>query len=503
MFGTGVAAAQTATAPNAAAQQSPQGGYTLQAHVREVITDVTVTDRQGNPVHGLPESAFHIFDNGKPQRLASFQEHTSAESVPIEDGPENVFNNNITLHPPAVFNVLLLDTASIDIVDQMYLRQELDRFINGLPPNEPFAVFLRSSEHAIMVANFTSDRQKLLKAVDDVVPRLRRPGFPYANDLSLMEEICTYLQQYPGRKNVLWFTGGSNLLLRPDPESISAYANLRPIYDDLERGRIALYPIDARGLLVSHFGGLAAQQLMMGDEANATGGQAIFNNNGLAQAARHIADTGTSFYTLVYSPTDVKLDNKWHNVKVKLDGGDYQLSYRRGYFDDGSNLKQAESSGRKRLLKSGDAVPELRLQPINFQVTVAPAAPAQLLQQNVLRSSPNPPRRGERAYTLHYSLPLHEFPQKTNGDDNQFSLGLGVLAFNQYGRSISRIADKITLGVSREHLDNAAPNATLSFNQLINLPDGEDFLYVAVWNIESGRVGVVQIPLAVEKPKLH
>jgi hypothetical protein len=199
----------------------------------------------------------------------------------------------------------------------------------------------------------------------------------------------------------------------------------------------------------------------------------------------------------------VKLDNRWHKVKVELDEANYQLSYRRGYYDDGSNLKQAETPGRQRLLRSGDAVPELRLEPINFQVTVTPADPGQRGEQTVIRSSPRPPRRGERAYSLHYSVPLDYFPEKTDGDQNQFSLGLGVLAFNQYGRAVARFVDGVMLSVSKEHLDNASPDARVGFDQLINLPDGQDFLYVAVWNMQSGRVGVVQIPLAVEKAKLH
>jgi hypothetical protein len=45
---------------------------TLHAGTRIVLTDVTVTDRHGNPVHGLPASAFHISDNNEPEVLASF-----------------------------------------------------------------------------------------------------------------------------------------------------------------------------------------------------------------------------------------------------------------------------------------------------------------------------------------------------------------------------------------------------------------------------------------------
>ena len=57
--------------------------YTLHTDKRVVLTDVTVTDRQGPPIHGLNASAFQILDNGKPQNLASFEEHSGppVESV--------------------------------------------------------------------------------------------------------------------------------------------------------------------------------------------------------------------------------------------------------------------------------------------------------------------------------------------------------------------------------------------------------------------------------------
>ena len=60
----------------AAAQTPPaQSTYTFRADTHIVLTDVTVTDAKGNPVHGLPQTAFRIFDNNKPQEIASFEEH--------------------------------------------------------------------------------------------------------------------------------------------------------------------------------------------------------------------------------------------------------------------------------------------------------------------------------------------------------------------------------------------------------------------------------------------
>jgi len=164
----------SATAQTGNHQQSSEGGYTLHANAREVVTDVTVTDSKGNPIHGLSESAFHIFDNGKPEHLASFREHTAQDaSAPLqESAPANVFSNDIVLHPPRVFNIILVDAINISLPDQMYLRQQLDQFIQKLPSDEPFAIFARNSAHIVMLANFTADHQKLTKAIDYEVPRL-------------------------------------------------------------------------------------------------------------------------------------------------------------------------------------------------------------------------------------------------------------------------------------------------------------------------------------------
>ena len=140
------------------------------------------------------------------------------------------------------------------------------------------------------------------------------------------------------------------------------------------------------------------------------------------------------------------------------------------------------------------------MEPIIFEVRATPAdqAPAES-QGAIIHSSPTPPGKGEHTYYLHYSVPLDAFPMQTSGAKDQISLGLGVVAINQYGRLVTRIAQQVTLGLAQEHLDSAPPGTRVSLDQQVNLPVGEDFLYIAVWNTKTGRVGTLQIPLAVAK----
>lgn len=151
-------AAWSQTPPPPPPEQSP---YTLQVHSRVVLTDVTITDGKGNPIHGLTRSGFRIFDNGRPQTIASFEEHKEQRTRPGEFEQVNTgaFSNEFEAHPPPVMNVLLIDTTTITLVDQMYLYEELKKFVRDLPPGEPVAVFSRPGAMTLPLQNFTTNKQ--------------------------------------------------------------------------------------------------------------------------------------------------------------------------------------------------------------------------------------------------------------------------------------------------------------------------------------------------------
>src|SRR5438874_9131425 len=52
--------------------------------VRVVNIDVVVTDRAGNPVHGLTKSDFEVFENRKPQTITNLYEvRSDPESLKV------------------------------------------------------------------------------------------------------------------------------------------------------------------------------------------------------------------------------------------------------------------------------------------------------------------------------------------------------------------------------------------------------------------------------------
>src|SRR5580658_7332575 len=56
-------------------QQADAGAVVFHQSVRRVIVDVVVSDANGKPVSGLTADDFSITEDGKPQRVRSFDVH--------------------------------------------------------------------------------------------------------------------------------------------------------------------------------------------------------------------------------------------------------------------------------------------------------------------------------------------------------------------------------------------------------------------------------------------
>jgi VWFA-related protein len=494
---------------------------TLHVYSRLVLMDVTVTDSKGAPVHGLTRSDFHVFDNNRPQKVSSFEEHVDTRKPayqPVTTIPSS-YSNEVLVHPPPVFNLILIDTNTIDMAEQMYLYDQLNHFIGELPANQPIAIYDRWGDYTMLLQDFTSDRQLLLKAVRKAIPRLPIPGWSTYSDLDTLKQILAYIELIPGRKNILWFSSGSNLFLGPTPNGdrfpsvheVQFDEKLREIYDKLEAARVSLYPIDARGLVYVRAGTPAqggqrairsvfTQHSLMSDIAAATGGRAYYNNNGLSQIASQIVSDDASYYTLTYSPDNLHLDKKWHKLKVKLDKSSYDLSYRRGYFDDGVNNAAKPSKRESRTLLRSNAkiqrIPDTQDDPIIFQARILPSsdqAPAMVGQKP--NPPERPPRRGETTYTVHYTVQLNAFLRGANEGTGTLKVGAAVMTFDQYGGRKGWLSQ--TLHLSFKEAQSRDPQAQIAFDQSVNLPKGNDTLYLAIWDASSGRVGAMEVPVSV------
>ena len=65
-----------------------QAPATFQSNVRVVLLDVIVTDSNGAPVTGLTQSDFRVFEDDKPQKIASFKEHNGAPITTVRSAAD-------------------------------------------------------------------------------------------------------------------------------------------------------------------------------------------------------------------------------------------------------------------------------------------------------------------------------------------------------------------------------------------------------------------------------
>ena len=423
---------------------------------------------------------------------------------------------------PPVLNIVLIDIATMHMADQMYLHNELKKFLNEERAGQPLAVYLRGGSGCFLVQNFTSDRKLLLDAVDQTIPRFPPPNPTYLSDMDTMRQIVISLRQVPGRKNVLWFSGGSTLFLIPNVIPTRNDAELRALYDELNLQRIAIYPIDARGLEVifgpdrpadnrkqthddSQSNQKWAQHVEMNHTAEATGGEAFYNSNGLKEIAQHVLETFGSFYTLTYSPHSLHLDNKWHKIRVVVRGTAYHLSYRRGYFADGSLRGTGKKDGTgTTLLASGeklDVIEPGSRNPIIFKASVL-RAPELSAKTGMLSTALRPAQNGSVPFSIRLTVPLDALTVRQVDGKHQVVIGFAAFALDRYGRPVERKAKELTIFLN-EQVYRVAPNLPITLDQELELAADAKFLDIGVWDPSNRRFGTIQIPLEILKSPKH
>lgn len=213
------------TAERLAAQESSIPVFRSRVH--RVILDVVVTDANDKPVRGLSRDDFTVAEDGKTQRVLSFDVH-DFDAIPelpkVPPLPANTFMNVPPAPEQGPLYVILYDMVNMRVDDQGTARKQLLNFIRAKPEGVRFAIFVLS-DGLRLVQGFTSDPRLLFAAVDPKTPRAHVPKmFLYGENFGqgniglirwAFKEIAHFLDALPGRKNVIWFTGSLSASFLP------------------------------------------------------------------------------------------------------------------------------------------------------------------------------------------------------------------------------------------------------------------------------------------------
>jgi VWFA-related protein len=370
--------AQAPAQDPAQSQQAPgQPGATLSIAAREVLLDVVVTDHDGRPVTGLKPADFTIVEQGEPQRLTHLEEHhpmSGGDLARLQSAPPLPPNTFTNFSPVANTNsstVILVDALDTQVQAQMELREQLIDYVKHMQPGTPIAIFQIDTEMRL-IQGFTADPGVLLDAAKGKrdVPSLKKPIYGTREEYnrfrmgilrSGFQLMGRYLGGFPGRKNLIWLTGSIPGSWRNDPLGTSFGKSFHDDFTVLEDNpgdlmealtlsRVAVYPIDIRGLQTlpqfqastngrpspgagARFERAQAFQHMDLDSlAEQTGGEAYYNTNGFRQVIGAIVSNGSNYYTLSYPTTNQTWSGQFRHIKVAVDRPDLLVQYRHGYY---------------------------------------------------------------------------------------------------------------------------------------------------------------------------
>ncbi len=357
--------------------------------------------------------------------------------------------------------------------------------------------------------------------------------------LEAMQALARYLAGVPGRKNLIWFSSSFPVTIFPrfgerqtasqaTADSLRDYGRaVRETADLLTVSKVAVYPVGAEGVMSEHVfeanvdsptdyeggstqgGGRGAAGVTtpyvnensaradkisaMEDLAADTGGKAYFNTNDLNAAMQHAIADGAHYYTLVYAPTNKKMDGSYRRIEVRVPGGKYRLAYRRGYNADDHILADTkpEANPLHALMMRG--------MPSSTQILYA----ARILPSDP-QPAPNSAHAGKNSKligpTIRYSVDFMirwTDVKLSQGPDGAHigKIHVELLAYDRQGNALNWAGATQAMSVKPD-LFAAIERSGIPAHLEIDVPaDMDVYLATGVFDWDTGKAGTMEVPL--------
>jgi VWFA-related protein len=498
--------------------------------------------------------------------------------------PRNTYTNIPEKAPQSTWTIVLFDLLNTDVRDQSYARTQLLQLLKSVPRGEPVALFVLTRQLEMLQAftqdpdqlmravelldpaksqllTTTVERERTLTGIvntaQQAVANVPNTGggsvdsfsISYSqaarlaqayNDheafrttdralftLSAMKGLARAVSGYPGRKNLVWLSGSFPVEIEPDPASTDPFRNVRGFEDELRTtstllatSRVAVYPVDVRGLQskgidisvataesqvmtdvapVAAHGVIADSSSNLGSTINAqtvalandritmkniaeqTGGEAFVNTNDLGRVIHRSLDDGATYYTLAYTPPkDEAEGGGYHRVVVHVASKNVKLAYRRGYFSipRPSATGEASTAALRAALQPG--MPPSTSMLITAAIELPDAARKDVKIDYVINSN---------------GVNFADVPE----NKKRALIDCMVIAFDSSGKEVAHASDTLDATIPA-NIYATVLTYGLPAHQLITLPPGQYNLRIGVMDRTTQQIGTVDAPLVVAGP---
>jgi VWFA-related protein len=409
------AAAQRPPASQAGPPQVP--AVQLSANVRVVLVDAVVLDERGRFVTDLRREEVEVREDGRTQTMAGFElislpaEPLSAlTSGAVPTAPVDTQSNARPFDGRIYF--VVLDDLHISPQRTNLARRLARQFIERQVRSGDLAMVLATSGNRTAAQGFTSDKARLLRAVDACVGRkiispalatLAQSGTPEEGTRGTADpqraynartafEALSQLAAFAGtvrqrRKALVLIGEGADYDLESqDTSARELRGSMRDFVGAANRANLTIYPFDPRVFTNSgdDFVDIASTppgDMESGSEkikstaiqddgefaqdnlrtlAAETGGFADVTSRDFAGAFDRIRDENSHYYMIGYYPTNDAKDGEFRAIDVRVSRPGLTVRARRGYTPAREVSGRGESTGAAAKAAAPGVSPQLQ-----------------------------------------------------------------------------------------------------------------------------------------------
>ena len=512
-----------------------KGGYTLTVNANIVLTNVVVRNKKtGAVIEGLKASDFTILENGKSQRIASFdyqnvdqaavlaEKNTVSGKASIAD----LLERNFAADPQQLRDhrliVIFFDLSTLQDDDTDRAVEAAQKYINTQMQPADLVALVSFSTALKLDQDFTANKAALLHGLakyngtdqtsfgngatggttngtSDDASSFVADDTEYNNlntdrELYAIRQVAKSLERVPQRKSMLYFSGGLSR------NGIENQASLREATNEAAKANMAIYAVDARGLqalppvgdatqgslrgtaaytgtaVANQFSSNFSSQELLGTLAADTGGKSFFDSNDFGPVFQQIQHDTEAYYILGFHSSDPRQDGAFRHLTIKLNRSDARLEYRPGYYAP-ADFKHQKTEDREQALAD-----QMRSDLPALDVPV-------YLQALYFRQNAN-------TFYVPVSLlvPGSQIPFTRSKDQDKATLDVLGQVKNAQGIPVGNIRDTVKLAVNQTQ---QVQQRNIQYSTGFLLAPGHYHLKFVVRENETGNMGSFETDLNV------